>query len=101
MDRILSGYEGRHIGDLIPYHDPVGRQEASLLDLELLSLALRCARYQALHGRLPASGTEAESTLPFVRHVKFSGDGIFLDTPALGLMYVNPPLRQAWTIKRR
>jgi hypothetical protein len=101
MQRILSGYEGRHVTDLMPYYWVAAKQEENVLNLEILSLALRCARYQAVHGRLPASGTESESTLPFASQVKFFGERIFLDTSTLGLMVFDSEVRQAWTIRRR
>jgi hypothetical protein len=101
MQRIMDGYDGRHISELMPYYRVAAKQEESVLNLEMLSLALHCARYQALHGRLPVDAAEAESTLPFVSHVEFSGDRIFLNTSTLGLMVYDEEVRQRWTIKRR
>jgi hypothetical protein len=101
MQRILDGYEKRHVRDVMPYFAVGAKQEAAVLNLELLSLALHSARHQALQGRLPADAPEAASTLPLVNHVEFSADRIFLNTSTLVLMYLDPELRQAWTIKRR
>jgi len=101
MNRVISGYKGRYIQQLMPYGDVFARQDQDLLRLDLLSVAVHCARFQAVHGRLPKSGSEAGLTQSFVPHLEFFEDRIFLNTTAMGMYFVNSDLPQRWAIQRR
>jgi len=58
-ERILGSYQGRLVQRKLLYKGSCCAEEESLIDLAVLSASVECARFQALHGRLPRTWEEA------------------------------------------
>jgi len=63
-ERVIDTYRGRCVHPVLPYLPDFVAQERELLALDILAVAVDCARYQALHDRLPRTWRNRESRGP-------------------------------------
>jgi hypothetical protein len=89
--RIIDTYRGRFVHPLIPYLMEFFHQAHSLQLFDVLAVAIDCARFQALHGRLPKTWAESGITRPLYSWLTLEGEQ---------LTVVGAKLRD-WPIGRR
>jgi hypothetical protein len=95
-ERILDTYQGRFVPRKLPYLGSFCLEEVCQINLNLLSAAIACARYQAIHGRLPRTWEEAG--IP-ARGIRLGANGLLVPGSSRG----NCQLRSEaeWPIGRR
>lgn len=76
--RIIDNYQGRFVHSQMPYLADFVEEEQRLLATDVLAVAVDCARFQAVHGRLPKNWEELGVPRPVHPRLALEGDRIAL-----------------------
>lgn len=74
--RSLDSYQGRFVKRKLPYLGCCCQEEEAWINLNLLSAAVACARFQVLHGRLPCTWEEAGIPASAIRGIHLEVGGL-------------------------
>ena len=98
-ERILGSYQGRYVHRKLPYLGSFCQEEECLIHLNLLSAAVACARFQALHGRLPRTWEEAGISASVTRGIHLGENGLMPPGSSSGNCQIRSDAE--WLIGRR
>jgi hypothetical protein len=98
-ERIINTYQGRYVPRKLPYLRVCCEEEECEIRLNLLSAAVACASFQAVHGRLPKTWEESGLSPSVTWGIHLDEGGLFLPGSTNAIFGFR--FAQEWPIGRR